>query len=172
MTVVVDSSLTDEMVRHAYACHPEESCGLLAGPADGDIRRAILASLPLEEPVSRLLAERPPEAGRTPITAPADTPPEALIGLMTEKSIRHLMGENVYNTPPPIAMIDTDPEVLKIDHIFVMPDSLEIIRAGVIGDRFDTGPYTNVRPSDHDPTLAVIRFRRDTDGKASGEAVQ
>lgn len=39
MTIVVDSSLRDEMVRHAYACHPEESCGLLAGPSDGDIRR-------------------------------------------------------------------------------------------------------------------------------------
>jgi endonuclease/exonuclease/phosphatase family metal-dependent hydrolase len=83
----------------------------------------------------------------------------------SEKSIRHLMGEKVFDVEPPITMIDTDPAVIKIDHIFIMPETLEMIRGGVIGDRFDVGGYTNVRPSDHDPTLAVIRFRSDAAGE-------
>lgn len=39
MRIPLSDDLREEMVRHAYACHPHESCGLLAGPADGDIRR-------------------------------------------------------------------------------------------------------------------------------------
>ena len=83
----------------------------------------------------------------------------------SENSIRHLLGEKVFDAEPPIAMVDTDPDVIKIDHIFVMPETAEIVRAGVIGDRFDAGGYTNVRPSDHDPTMAVIRFRGDATGE-------
>ena len=79
----------------------------------------------------------------------------------TQKSIRHLLGEKVFELPPPIAMIDTDPEVKKIDHIFVMPDTARTVKAGVIVERFDVGDYKNIRPSDHDPTLAVINFRPD-----------
>lgn len=77
----------------------------------------------------------------------------------TEKSIRHLMGESVYEIPPPITMMDTDPAVLKIDHIFVMPEAVQVLQAGVIKDRFDVGEYRHVRPSDHDPTVAVINLR-------------
>lgn len=75
-----------------------------------------------------------------------------------QKSIRHLLGEHVFEPPPPIAMADTDPEVKKIDHIFVMPPDTKILEAGVIGDRFDVGGYEQVSPSDHDPTLAVLQF--------------
>lgn len=39
MTIVLTAELRDQMVRHAYSCHPEEACGLLAGPIDGDIQR-------------------------------------------------------------------------------------------------------------------------------------
>ena len=76
----------------------------------------------------------------------------------SEKSIRHLLGEPVFDVPPPIAMVDTDPEVKKIDHVLVMPRTAKIIQAGVIVERFDVEGYEQVRPSDHDPTLAVIQF--------------
>jgi len=75
-----------------------------------------------------------------------------------EKSIRHLLGEHVFEAPPPIAMADTDPEVKKIDHIFVMPPDTKVREAGVITDRFDLDEYKQVRSSDHDPTLAVLEF--------------
>ncbi len=75
-----------------------------------------------------------------------------------EKSIRHLLGEHVFDVQPPIAMVDTDPEVKKIDHVLVMPRTAKIIEAGVIVERFDVEGYEQVRPSDHDPTLAIIEF--------------
>jgi proteasome lid subunit RPN8/RPN11 len=39
MSVQLDADLCGQMLAHAYACHPEESCGLLAGPRPSDIRR-------------------------------------------------------------------------------------------------------------------------------------
>lgn len=74
------------------------------------------------------------------------------------RPIRHLLGETVFDTASPIALIDTDPEKQKIDHVFVWPSATEIIKAGVIVERFNVAGYQNVRPSDHDPTLAVIQF--------------
>jgi len=72
--------------------------------------------------------------------------------------IRHLMGEKVYEQEPPIVMVDTDPGTSKIDHVFVWPNTARIVKAGVIRERFDVGAYAAVRPSDHDPTLAIIEF--------------
>ncbi len=45
-----------------------------------------------------------------------------------------------------------------IDHVFVMPRPAKIIKSGVIVERFDVEGYVQVRPSNHDPTLAVIQF--------------
>ena len=73
-------------------------------------------------------------------------------------SIRHLLGEDVFNTPPPVAMMDTDPDLIKIDHVFIWPDTAELIEAGRIVERYDIDGYTNVTPSDHDPTLAEVKF--------------
>ena len=75
------------------------------------------------------------------------------------KPIRHLLGEKVYDVEPPIALLDTDPGTQKIDHVLVWPKTTKVIEAGVIRDRFDTGAYKQVRPSDHDPTLAVVDFQ-------------
>ena len=75
-----------------------------------------------------------------------------------EKSIRHLLGEVVFDVSPPIAMLDTDPDVKKIDHVFVLPRETKVVEAGVIVERFDVHGYEQVRPSDHDPTLAVLEF--------------
>jgi endonuclease/exonuclease/phosphatase family metal-dependent hydrolase len=72
--------------------------------------------------------------------------------------IRHLLGEKLYDTAPPIVLLDTDPETKKIDHVFVWPATTCVIKAGVVEERFDTGGYKNIRPSDHDPTLAIIKF--------------
>ena len=72
--------------------------------------------------------------------------------------IRHLMGKKVYEEKPPIVMVDTDPGTLKIDHVFVWPTTGRIVKACVIRERFDVGVYAAVRPSDHDPALAVIEF--------------
>lgn len=41
MTVRLAAGLRDVMVEHAYACHPEEACGLLGGPSETDIRMAV-----------------------------------------------------------------------------------------------------------------------------------
>lgn len=38
MSIRLDADLCERMVAHAYECHPEESCGLLAGPTSDDIR--------------------------------------------------------------------------------------------------------------------------------------
>lgn len=40
MTVRIAAQISQAMIAHAYTCHPEESCGLLAGPAADDIRIA------------------------------------------------------------------------------------------------------------------------------------
>lgn len=39
MSIRLDADLYGQMLAHAYECHPEESCGLLAGPSPSDIRR-------------------------------------------------------------------------------------------------------------------------------------
>lgn len=39
MSIHLDSDLYGAMLAHAFDCHPEESCGLLAGPDSADIRR-------------------------------------------------------------------------------------------------------------------------------------
>lgn len=39
MSIRLDEELRGQMIAHAFACHPEESCGLLAGPGPSDIRR-------------------------------------------------------------------------------------------------------------------------------------
>lgn len=40
MSVVLAAEIVEAMIAHAYTCHPEESCGLLAGPSAVDIRMA------------------------------------------------------------------------------------------------------------------------------------
>lgn len=40
MTLSIHPEIRQAMVAHAYNCHPEESCGLLAGDARGAIRMA------------------------------------------------------------------------------------------------------------------------------------
>lgn len=56
---------------------------------DGDIRRAILAGVGLDSPVTSLIVRRPPNA-RKPITAPAEASDAELEELMARHEIRHV----------------------------------------------------------------------------------
>ena len=45
----------------------------------------------------------------------------------SENPIRHFLGEKVFDLSPPLALVDTDPDVEKIDLVFVMPATAEIL---------------------------------------------
>lgn len=62
---------------------------LLGTIVDGDIRRAMLANLDLKTSVTEILA-RKPAAYSTPISAAYGTPPDALLKLMHDRSVRHV----------------------------------------------------------------------------------
>lgn len=62
---------------------------LLATVTDGDIRRAILAGLSLDAPVT-VLVERKPAERRQPTTMPAGSSEEELLAVMQAQTIRHL----------------------------------------------------------------------------------
>jgi dTDP-glucose pyrophosphorylase/CBS domain-containing protein len=64
---------------------------LEATVTDGDVRRAILLGIELDQPVSDLLAART-DNGRDgrPVTAPSGTPPEELCQMMAEYRIRQI----------------------------------------------------------------------------------
>jgi len=80
-----------------------------------------------------------------------------------DDGVEYLLGRMELSDPimgdgPAIAMVDTDPGLIKIDHVFILPDSAEIIEAGRKSDRWDVTGYTDIRASDHWPTLADVRF--------------
>ena len=63
---------------------------------DGDIRRAALAGMDLETPVSRFQSRRTNSSYPAPVTAPAATAPIELVQLMQERQLRQmpLLDEN------------------------------------------------------------------------------
>ena len=63
---------------------------LIATVTDGDVRRAILCGMDLELSVGELLLRRDPTFHSGPVTAPVATPDEALLHLMSEKSLRQI----------------------------------------------------------------------------------
>src|SRR5215510_6149464 len=68
----------------------DEQRHLIGTVTDGDIRRAILAGMNLELPISDLLQQRQPGFAAGAITAPVDTDDTTLLNLMTENSVRHI----------------------------------------------------------------------------------
>lgn len=78
--------------------------------------------------------------------------------------IRYLLGQDVYPGRAPVMRLsDTHPATLKIDHVLAWPPSgtvdslpMEVLAARVVGDRYTVGSWTNVSPSDHDPTLVEL----------------
>src|SRR3954462_11188227 len=89
----------DASIRDAAACLDASARGivlvvepdqtLLNTITDGDIRRAMLAGVSLDEPITQLL-QRKAEPYRTPVTAPATTDPAMLLHIMQERNIRQI----------------------------------------------------------------------------------
>lgn len=63
---------------------------LLGTITDGDVRRAILAGINLQTPISELLTRKVNSIYPKPTTAPVGTKPDALLQLMQERSIRQV----------------------------------------------------------------------------------
>ena len=106
--------------------------GNLVGTAtDGDIRRAILASIPLDSPISAVM-------NRSPITAPAGISNAAALTLMRRHSIHQL---------PIVDAEGKVTEVKLINDLAVVPasdDHWVILMAGGLGSRLK--PLTNEMP--------------------------
>lgn len=87
-------------VRHAMECIDRNAKGialvvdaerhLIGTVTDGDVRRAILAGVPHDAPVTRLLSAHRAPRHFVPLTAPAATPPPALLQLMNQHQVRHI----------------------------------------------------------------------------------
>ena len=63
---------------------------LLGTVTDGDMRRAVLTGLDLEQPITRVLAQKDGSNFARPITAQAGTNPGTLLDVLRAHSIRHL----------------------------------------------------------------------------------
>jgi len=68
----------------------DDAGSLIGTVVDGDVRRAILAGLGLDTPVSELLRHRPRAAAHVPITAPEGTSDDELRQVMREHVIRQV----------------------------------------------------------------------------------
>lgn len=89
-----------QTIRDVMACIDRQSQGialmtdadgkLLATITDGDIRRAILAGIALDQPVECLVARRPPRNRPSPIKAPSGSPRNHLFHLMNKYTLRHI----------------------------------------------------------------------------------
>ena len=94
LSVTPNSSIRDVMTcidRNAkgIALVVDKEHRLLGTVTDGDVRRAILAEIDLEKPVSELLIRKASSPYPTPVTAPVGTERAALLQLMQERSVRH-----------------------------------------------------------------------------------
>jgi dTDP-glucose pyrophosphorylase len=100
---------------------------LIATVTDGDIRRAILAGLDAELPVSELLNRRTNMSPDGPITAPVGTPDTTLLHMMAETTVRH------------IPLVDEDNRVLDVALLSELVREYELpLRAVVMAGGFGT----------------------------------
>ena len=63
---------------------------LRAAVVDGDLRRAFMAGLSLDDPMERLLAFKAQRGEGSPVSAPRESPPAHLIRLMREHYVRQI----------------------------------------------------------------------------------
>lgn len=68
----------------------DQDCRLVGTVTDGDVRRAILANLDLEQPVRALLSRKAGTRFATPITAPQGLEHAVYLNLLKQHSILHL----------------------------------------------------------------------------------
>jgi dTDP-glucose pyrophosphorylase len=80
----------DASGRLSIALVVDASDRLLYTLTDGDIRRGILAGIPMSAPAESLLDIKRKMPHLEPVTAPAGTPPAELLRLMREKSVRQI----------------------------------------------------------------------------------
>ncbi|MBN1517175.1 nucleotidyltransferase family protein [Candidatus Sumerlaeota bacterium] len=114
----------------------DENGKLVGTITDGDIRRALLKKISLDEPAMRLLPEKP-ERYRTPLTAHQDASHGDLINLMHEKVVRQ------------IPLLDDDGRVVDLVSMDdLMPDQAlpmqAVVMAGGFGKRLQ--PLTDETP--------------------------
>lgn len=93
--VVPDSSIRDVMTcidRNAQgiALVVDKERRLLGTVTDGDIRRAILAKINLEKPVTELLTRKAGSPYPQPVTASVGTKRDKILALIQEHSVRHV----------------------------------------------------------------------------------
>jgi dTDP-glucose pyrophosphorylase len=116
---------------------------LLGTVTDGDIRRAILAGVNFELPVSELLARKTGSRYPEPVTAPVGTDRPALLQLMQERSVRHV---------PLLDGAGRVVDLVTLDEL--LPDQVlpvqAVIMAGGFGKRLR--PFTEETPK---PMLSV-----------------
>jgi dTDP-glucose pyrophosphorylase len=116
---------------------------LLGTITDGDVRRAILADISLEEPVSVLLARKADSPYAQPITAPAGSDRSTLLQVLQQHNILHL------------PLVDQDQRVVALatlDELTLQqePPVQAVIMAGGLGVRLR--PLTEELPK---PMLPV-----------------
>ncbi|WP_323720982.1 nucleotidyltransferase family protein [Acetomicrobium sp.] len=106
----------------------DEKRRLLGTVTDGDIRRAILARMDLEKPVSELLARKVNSPYPKPLAAPVGTDRLTLLQMMKEHGVRH------------IPLLDTNgcvADLVTLDDL--LPDQVvsmqAVIMAGGLGKR-------------------------------------
>ena len=90
----------DSSIREAITCIDRNKCGialvvdeshrLLDTISDGDVRRAMLAGVNVDAPVSSLQSRRAKSPYTAPVTAPVGTEPAALLRLMQERVLRQI----------------------------------------------------------------------------------
>jgi len=125
-------------IREAIACIDRNARGialvidserhLLGTITDGDVRRAILTQISLDEPVSKVLERKINSAYPKPVTAPLNTDPNELLTLMQRYRLRHIPLLDADNRVADLALLDD-----------LMPDNAlpvqAVIMAGGFGKR-------------------------------------
>jgi dTDP-glucose pyrophosphorylase/CBS domain-containing protein len=90
LTSIFDAVIVIDANRRGAVIVVDNQNHLLGVVTDGDVRRAILAGLDLNQPVSTLLERRSRQFYPSPIIAPINMPDPERLSLMREYKIRHL----------------------------------------------------------------------------------
>lgn len=116
---------------------------LLDTITDGDVRRAVLAGVDLQQPAEQFLATKPPRLRSGPVTAPASADRASLLQLLQQHRVSHL------------PIVDDEHRVVGlVTHAEFLPDATLELRAVVMAGGFGTRlhPLTSQTPK---PMLAM-----------------
>jgi dTDP-glucose pyrophosphorylase/CBS domain-containing protein len=121
----------------------DEKRSLVATITDGDIRRAILSKIRMEDPISRLVDQRA-EGLQEPITASLGTPKSELLSLMREKVLRQ------------IPLLDAEG---RVSDIALLNDLIEEIKQPLSAVVMAGGFGKRLRPLTADTPKPMLPFR-------------